>query len=277
MFVREDGRTNMEIVEPKIAVVKSMVRKMRGACQAHLIETEGSGRFVVKFANNPHGARVLINEGLAACLLRYVGVSSPDWAVVSLDLDTINRESNLFVQRSAVERSQPSTGLHFGSRYVGDLTSAPVYDFLPAKVLGSVSNLSETAAMLTFDLWVETVEPRQCVFARKTDRNNKTLPEFRAYWIDNSHVLGGTVGTLGGSRCTAPCRFHMLHDRKDVWKEFEPWIEKIREVPANVLHEALKHIPLEWVDDYPALMELLDRLWSRRTQVARLLEEAIRT
>jgi len=62
-----------------------MVRLMRGGTQAHLIQTNDLGFYVVKFISNPQHRRILTNEMLSSLLLIHLGLPTPPVALVSLD------------------------------------------------------------------------------------------------------------------------------------------------------------------------------------------------
>ena len=61
------------------------VRKLRGGAQSHLMRCDDGHYYVVKFQNNPQGARVLANEMLAGKLARALGlpVTEPEVVEVS--------------------------------------------------------------------------------------------------------------------------------------------------------------------------------------------------
>ena len=60
------------------------VRKMRGGAQAHLLETDDGGYYIVKFQNNPQHRRILVNELISGVLLEYLQISVPPTALVHL-------------------------------------------------------------------------------------------------------------------------------------------------------------------------------------------------
>ncbi|HEY7208712.1 MAG TPA: HipA family kinase [Bryobacteraceae bacterium] len=61
-----------------------VIRKMRGGAQAHLMQLEDGGYYVVKFTNNPQHRRILINEWLACSFLRHLQIYVPETALVEL-------------------------------------------------------------------------------------------------------------------------------------------------------------------------------------------------
>jgi len=60
---------------------------MRGGAQAHSIEAADDHCYVVKFLNNPQHRRILVNEWIASVFLRYLGISTPEAAVIRVTQD----------------------------------------------------------------------------------------------------------------------------------------------------------------------------------------------
>ncbi len=84
-----------------------VLRKMRGASQAHLMRADDGRHYVVKL-DTPENRRTLVNEFLAGFFLEHLGFNTPRTAVVQLD-----------------------GGKHFGSGFPGDPEKTVVYDFIP--------------------------------------------------------------------------------------------------------------------------------------------------
>src|SRR6266849_2549187 len=93
---------------------RRLIRKMRGGAQAHLIEAADGHAYVVKFSNNPQHRRILVNEWIASVFLRYLGISTPESAII--------RITETFVSEN------PDAGLQLGS------TSKPASGFSLTKV-----------------------------------------------------------------------------------------------------------------------------------------------
>jgi hypothetical protein len=56
--------------------------------------------------------------------------------------------------------------------------------------------------------------------------------------------------------------------------EFEPWLDRIRNFPEEVVDQAVKRIPPEWLEgDEDELERLLERLMQRRKRVPDLIEQ----
>ena len=61
------------------------------------------------------------------------------------------------------------------------------------------------------------------------------------------------------------------------WADFQPWLDRVVNFPEEVVDQALKQVPPEWLDgDESALEALLTKLMSRRKRVAELIRDSQR-
>jgi hypothetical protein len=63
-------------------VAVEYVHRMRGGSQSHLLRCSDGEYYVVKFQNNPQGARTLVNEMLGAALAARLDLPAPETAIV---------------------------------------------------------------------------------------------------------------------------------------------------------------------------------------------------
>src|SRR5689334_13708167 len=94
---------------------RNFVRKMRGGAQAHLLEGEDGGFYVVKFTNNPQHRRILINEWLACAFLRFLQIYVPETSLVELTPEFLARSPDVYLSIGSRREPVPP-GIHFGSR-----------------------------------------------------------------------------------------------------------------------------------------------------------------
>jgi hypothetical protein len=274
---------------------RRLIRKMRGGAQAHLIEAADGHFYVVKFLNNPQHRRILVNDWIGASFLQYLGLSTPQAAVVHMPAEFIDANPDLHIQLGS-HRVPPEPGWHFGSRYPGDPLRTVVYDYLPDVLLSAVENRAEFAGMLAFDQWTGNADSRQAIFFRA--RLKESLPAARlneargasarddkgrhgsqekqgfvAQMIDHGFLFEGPHWRFGDS----PLRglYHRPLVYKDVngVADFEPWLERIVHFPEEMIDRTIKQIPQVWLDgDEDALQKLLDQLQRRRKRVPDLIE-----
>lgn len=241
----------MEKLVPALPIVNAtqVLRKMRGASQAQLMQADDGRHYVVKL-DTPPNRRALVNEFLAGLFLEHLGFSTPRTAVVQLD-----------------------GSKHFGSGFPGDPEKTVVYDFVPDPVLRNVENLREFAGLLAFDKWVGNEDFRQCVFVRKS-----RLPrsQFQAICIDNGNAFGGFDWEIVDNPRQGLYLSSTVYESVQSWSDFEPWLEALRTFPEDLVEQAIAALPSEWVaGDHDRLRRLMDRLLLRRSKVADSVERTI--
>jgi hypothetical protein len=61
------------------------------------------------------------------------------------------------------------------------------------------------------------------------------------------------------------------------WDDLQPWLDRILHFPEEVMDDAFRQVPPEWVEnDAPALLRLLENLMNRRRRVESLLLDCFR-
>jgi len=91
------------------------IRPMRGGSQAQLFSDDNGGQWAVKFLNNPQHPRVLANEWIASSLARALGLSVPDFDIMDVAADVIERHSWLAFRHGG-RLEKPVAGPAFASR-----------------------------------------------------------------------------------------------------------------------------------------------------------------
>jgi hypothetical protein len=255
-----------------------LIRKMRGGAQAHLLECDDGHFYVVKFRNNPQHRRILVNEWIASIFLKYLQISTPATAMVDLSAEFLAAQPEIYLQLGS-RRQAVEPGWHFGSRYPGDPAKMMVYDFIPDLLLDKVANLDQFLGVLAFDKWVGNADARQSIFFRarlqQWSPSAGDLPQrlgFVAHMMDHGYIFDGPHWTFNDSPLQGlyfrPTVYRTVKSRDD----FQPWLDRVVHFPEEVVDEALKQIPPEWLDgDEAALEALLEKLMSRRKRVPDLI------
>ena len=252
------------------------VRKMRGGAQSHLLEADNGCWYVVKFRNNPQHHRILVNELLSSVLLGYLKIAVPETALirVSAEFLTANPELhlNLGTRRVAIE-----PGWHFGSQFPGDPNRIAVYDYLPDALLPQVANLDDFRAILVFDKWVANADGRQSIFHRAlVHRSEVGAPASRAGFvarmIDHGFAFNGPHWDFPESPVQGLYHRRMVYESVRSLYDFRPWLDQIVHFPEEVIDQAWKRIPADWIDgEEDQLAQLLDRLHARRSRLPELI------
>jgi hypothetical protein len=252
---------------------------MRGGAQAHLIDAADGHCYVVKFLNNPQHRRILVNEWIASVFLRYLGISTPEVAVIRVTQEFLDQNPDVHFQLGT-RREPVEVGWHFGSRFPGDPARLVVYDFLPDTLLAQVENRVEFLGMLVFDQWMGNADSRQAIFFRA--RLREWLPAheahplrlgFVAQMVDHGFAFEGPHWRFGDSPLQG------LYFRQGVYQDvrglddFQPWLDRIVHFPEAVVDQALKQIPPAWVaGDEDSLNQLCESLLRRRKRVVDLIQ-----
>jgi len=254
-----------------------LTRKMRGGAQAHLIEASDGHSYVVKFHNNPQHRRILVNEWIASTFLHYLDIAAPETAMVELTQEFLAATPDVHIQLGR-ERRPVTPGWHFGSRFPGDPMRTVVYDFLPDTLLEQVENLQDFLGVLAFDKWMGNADSRQAIFfrARVHDPLAANPPRlgFVAQMVDNGYVFEGPHWRWGESPIQGLYFRPLVYRTVRGLAEFEPWLDRIRNFPEEVVDQAVKRIPPAWLEgDEDELERLLERLMKRRERVPDLIEQ----
>jgi hypothetical protein len=252
------------------------LRRMRGGAQAHLIEAEDGCYYVVKFRNNPQHRRVLVNEVVGAVLLERLGISAAPFCVISVSREFLNANSALCLELGS-RRVPFEPGWHFGSRYPGDPEKLAVYDFIPDLLLKQVVNLREFHGILAFDKWAGNADGRQSVFYRAGSGAAARRSGFHALMIDQGFLFNGPHWDFPDGPLYGLYHRPFVYEGVRSLDDFQPWLERIMNCPAEVLDEACRRLPLEWISGEERDLErLLETLWRRRRRVPDLLAEVKR-
>ena len=257
---------------------------MRGGAQSHLLEADYGRFYVVKFLNNPQHRRILINELIASCFLRYLQIAAPETAIISVSKEFVAENPALCLQLSG-ERTPVQTGWHFGSCFPGDPARLAVYDFLPDTLLKQVSNLGHFLGALVLDKWMSNADGRQAIYFRArlaewgpaaVDPPQK--PGFLAHMIDQGFVFDGPHWELRDYPLQGLAPRPAVYEAVRSWEDFQPWLDQVIHFPEEVVDQARKQVPPQWLaEDASALDALLEALLARRRRVPDLISDCRRT
>ena len=259
---------------------RKLIRKMRGGAQAHLMEGDDGGFYVVKFTNNPQHRRILVNEWLACSFLRYLQIHVPETALIELTPEFVRDAPELYL--SVGSRREPVlAGIHFGSRLAVNPERVAIFDFLPDKLLSKIENRSDFAGTLIFDKWVGNTDSRQAVFFRARAKDWTPLRGeaparvgFFAQMIDHGYAFNGPNWVFQDSPLQGVYFRTSVYDEVRSLDSFQPWLEMVENFPVEVIDSAWKEIPRQWLaSDEDELEQMLEELLKRRARVASLVSE----
>jgi len=258
-----------------------LIRKMRGGAQAHLFECDDGHFYVVKFINNPQHRRILANEWIASVFLNYLQISTPPVAIVQLSSEFLSDNPDVYIQLGT-RHLAVEPGWHFGSRYPGNPAKVMVYDFIPDLLLEKVVNLNEFLGVLVFDKWIGNADARQSIFFRArlqrwsaAEAGGPQPLGFVAHMLDHGYVFDGPHWTFTDSPLQGLYFRPTVYRKVRSFDDFQPWLDRVVHFPEDVVDEAQKQIPPEWLaGEESDLEELLMKLMSRRRRIPDLIRDS---
>jgi hypothetical protein len=256
------------------------IRKMRGGAQSHLIEGDDGCFYVVKFLNNPQHRRILINELVSTVFLKYLQIATPDVAMIAISPEFLRENPQVAFELGTKSIPVPA-GRHFGSKFPGDPAKLAVYDFLPDILLQKVDNLTDFLGCLVFDKWAGNSDARQSIFfrARLRDWTGAESPHplklgFVALMIDHGFMLNGPHWDFPDSPIQGLYLRKLVYEDVRSLDDFQPWLDQVTHFPEEVIDQAYKQLPPEWLEaDEEAFELLMENLLRRRKLVADLIAD----
>jgi hypothetical protein len=256
------------------------VKKMRGGAQAHLVEGDDGCFYVVKFLNNPQHRRILVNELVCSVFLRYLQISSPDAGLIEITPEflTANPQVSLEIGTHSIA---VTAGRHFGSKFPGDPSELAVYDFLPDLLLQKVKNLPDFRGCLVFDKWVGNADARQSIFfrARLREWNVRETAHplklgFVALMIDHGFAFNGPHWDFPDTPIQGLYTRKLVYESVRSLDDFQPWLDQVMHFPEEVLDQAYKQAPPDWIaGEQEEFERLLERLLRRRKRLPELITD----
>ena len=263
------------------------LKHMRGGAQAHLLEGGDGYFYVTKFRDNPQHVRILVNEWISARLLEYLRIAAPKVAIVQLDESFLSRERDVKI-RLVSKETPVSAGWHFGSRFPGNPDRDAVYDYLPDSLLSQVQNSRHFLGVFAFDKWTANSDSRQAIFVRQRIKEWLDDPEiatraasplakgFIALMIDHGYTFDGPHWEFNDAPMQGFYFRPLVYQGVGKLDDFEPWLTRVREAPAELFDGILRDLPRQWLPggDEAPVERLVDQLYRRRRLVADLIESS---
>ncbi len=248
------------------------------------MEAADGHHYVVKFTDNPQHRRVLVNEYAASILLSHLDVAQPEARVIEVTADFLRENPEVFIQLGS-SRRDITPGWHFGSRFPGNPLTQAVYDILPDALMKKVVNPEDFLGVLAFDKWAANSDSRQAIFFRARLAEWRPMAEanplqvgFVAQMMDHGYLFDGPNWEFRDAPLFGLFFRQVVYERVRGITDFEPWIERIRAFPEQLMDRILREVPESWLpgDERQELEKLLEALLRRRKRVAELIENCTR-
>jgi hypothetical protein len=180
-------------------------------------------------------------------------------------------------------RVEVSPGWHFGSAFPGHPDRLAVYDFVPDALIATIANLREFLGILVFDKWMGNADARQSIFFRA--RVRQWLPasdaspqkqQLVALMMDHGYVFDGPHWRYSDGPLFGLYFRPIVYQNVRGFDDFQPWLDQVVHFPEEVVDQAAKQVPPEWIDgDEDLFQDLLERLMRRRKRVPDLIRGCV--
>ena len=238
-----------------------------GDSDPRLFRADNGEFYVVKYKNNPHRIRGLVNDYVGTRIARELGLPCLPVEIITISEDLI-KDNNLFTRHHRQDCQWVETdeyiesGLHFGCLYVENGQNAP-----GAKILRKVINAEDIPGSVLFDTWIMNAD-------REFDRNifvrtygSGRSAQYEYVMIDHDYCFTGndwneSIAGDSNHMSNVYGRHNWLAFALDRPDGFEKWFDAIRSISESQLTDICNEVPNEW--DFPpehktALVEFLVR------------------
>lgn len=240
---------------------------MRGGAQSQLMLGADGNLWVVKFQNNPQHLRVLANELMVSRIAEAASLTVPKTDIVEVTKWLANNSLDLEVDFGQGRREPCRPGLCFGSRFIGGFVPGETVDYLPEPQLEEVLNHKEFAGMLALDKWTGNCNGRQAVFHRKPKAK-----KYNAAFIDQGFCFNAGEWTFPDSPLRGVYARNSVYARVTGWESFDPWLDRLEQMPPEVLWAIAEAVPPEWYGgDMNDMERLMVQLMKRQSRIRELI------
>ena len=244
-----------------------VISRLRGGAQSRMMLCDDRNLWVIKFKNNPQHLRVLANELMATQMAETVGLSVPVVGIVNVSKSLIKSSPELYIDTGAGCREDCSSGLQFGSKFVGGMMPRQVVESINDEQLLKLRNLEQFAGMLAFDKWTGNGDGRQAVY-----RRNARERGYSAVFIDQGYCFNLGEWTFPDAPLKGVFASGCVYSAVTGWDSFEPWLSRIENFDPQVLWQIAEAVPPEWYDGGRLQLEtLVETLVRRRCRVRELI------
>jgi hypothetical protein len=252
------------------AVATRALSALRGGAQSKLMLCDDNHPWVVKFRNNPQHPRVLVNDFVATRMAEAIGLSVPTTGVIEVSEWLVENSPQLRMDYGCKGGLEPcSSGLQFGSRFVGGLMPGHTLDVLPEDRLKLVRNIKEFFGMLAFDKWTCNRDGRQVVYQRSAKGR-----QYKAVFIDQGFCFGTPEWKFIDAPLQGTFALKWVYAGIKQWDDFEPWLTKIEQFDPQRLWNIAASVPDQWYGgECGELERLIDVLLKRRNRVRELIDQ----
>ena len=231
-----------------------------GVTSPQLFRADDHKVYVVKLQKNKMGAKVLVNEFIAARIGGWLELCFPPGGLIYI--------SDGLLHNKRLRARGISSGPHFACQY---LKSA---QYIDRYTLCKAINKAQMAGVMLFDHLFHNLDR---TWNRKNLLIRRETAGYKIYAIDNSHLF--RRGVWNEAALCKLAREIRLNRRRAygillkyflVPQDFEVYAEKIRQIPDEAFIKLVREIPQEWLTKEEERQALLAYLMARRNMVGQI-------
>lgn len=240
-------------MEKKFALITKFFTKLRGGSQPILVQASDGLLYVAKFSNNLQGPNLLFNESIGTELCRACNLPVPFWRPLLITDEFLDQNQSCWIE-TPEGRLRPSTGLCFGSRFLGE-EGRRVLEILSRTSFNRVRNNETFWLAWLIDICACHADSRQALFL--VDAQGWLSP----YFVDHGHMFGGADGKKRPHFQTSRYLDSRIYHRVSA-RYLGNLLEVAASLPADRLWRNVSALPEEWktASALEGLAHCLDRL-----------------
>jgi hypothetical protein len=203
------------------------------------VKADDGKTYVLKFRNNLQGPNVLFNEFMGTTLLDACGLLTPGCAAILVSEAFLDANPDCWIDGGQQGMIRPSSGLCFGSRYIGESDGGILFQLLPEVRFNIIRNRKQFWLAWILDIVAANCDYRQTVFL------SGLKGMLSAVFLDNGHYFGGPDGEPAGVFMKArhpDLRIYPEMNSQDLLKDRTI----IRELNLEELWRKAHGLPDEW-------------------------------
>lgn len=233
---------------------------LEGKSNAHLITFNDGRDYVVKYFQ-PGYEKALVNEWVAYCLARYLGLPIPFAKLVEIPQEF----SAQYLELSQITHTQTQ----FASLYVPDCLNGHQVTSVPA-----ISNKESLAGVILFDYWMcNRDRTRKNIILCDSSTNSYNL-----WIIDHAEVFASYNWTLEDieslpitilKSATHQIMACFIENEQNFYEQ----LEIIQEIPIHLIEEIVAVIPDDWQVTSEERKAIVTTLVTRRKRILKKVME----
>jgi len=241
-----------------------------GGSHPFFAEASNGERWVLKYLRNRQGDPILANEWLGHPVQRYMGIESPDVAIINISPDFIKSAE---LTNPAFAELMVKPGPAFASKVVENAVS-PGND-------ANIVNLRDFGKTLVSDAFLFNFDGAQPVFdavkASGKGALGKSSGIYRAHMVDNGLAFFGENNdpswvtkstwrpTLYGSG------YYDFLSKGDI--AFD--VQRLQNMPDAVIRDQMRSLPSQWVSNPSSLKRAVDLVLQGKDSLPTVMERTI--